>query len=354
MSLSYNQYTDLSTDTFTFTFGFIDINDVFALGLRTADDTWIPLTITGRSLSAKTVTVSDDLTPYSKVQVYRKTTVAPIVDFQDGSRLTERDLDAAYRQGLYVAQEVAENANQSTQREDVDTDIIADSAITTPKIADNAVTDQKLSSTLDLSTHAVTLATGEISTSELANDAVDSTKLADDAVNSEHLVDGSVDSTKLADDAVNSEHLVDGSVDNVHLAGGIDLTTKVTGTLPAANGGTGVTTAIPFTVKSVSGDVTIAAAGTPTTFSHGLGNIIPELFKVYLKCTTAANGYAIGDVIDFISDSNGTSPISVYADATSALIGVQFEDTITVASKTNGAAGDITLANFKFIFKVYN
>ena len=311
MSLSYNQYTDLSTDTFTFTFGFIDINDVFALGLRTADDTWIPLTITGRSLSAKTVTVSDDLTPYSKVQVYRKTTVAPIVDFQDGSRLTERDLDAAYRQGLYVAQEVAENSNQSTQREDVDTDIIADGAITTPKIA---------------------------------NDAVDSTKLADDAV----------DSTKLADDAVDSEHLVDGSVDNVHLAGGIDLTTKVTGTLPAANGGTGVTTAIPFTVKSVSGDVTIAAAHTPTTFSHGLGNIIPELFKVYLKCTTAANGYAVGDVIDFISDSSGNSPISVYADATSALIGVQFENTITVANKTTGTHEDITLANFKFIFKVYN
>jgi hypothetical protein len=333
MSLSYNQHTDLSTDTFAFTFDFIDINDVFAIGLRTSDDTWIPLTITARSASAKTVTVSDDLTPYSKVQVYRKTTVAPIVDFQDGSRLTERDLDAAYRQGLYVAQEVAENSNQSTQREDVDTDIIADNAVTTPKIADNAVTDQKLSLTLDLSTHSVTLATGEISTSELANDAVDG--------------------TKLADDAVDSEHLVDGSVDNVHLAGGIDLTTKVTGTLPSANGGTGVTTAIPFTVKA-EGEVAIAAAGTATTFSHGLGNIIPELFKVYLKCTATANGYAVGDVIDFISDSGGNSPISLYADATDALIGVQFENTITVANKTDGGHEDIAPSNFKFLFKVYN
>lgn len=334
MSLAYNQHpAPFESNTFTFTFGFIDINDVFAIGLRTSDDKWIPLTITDRSASAKTVTVSDDLTPYSKVQVYRKTTVAPIVDFQDGSRLTERDLDAAYRQGLYVAQEVAENSNQSTQREDVDTDIIADGAITTSKIADHNVTDQKLSLTLDLSTHSVTLATGEISTSELANDAVDS--------------------TKLADDAVDSEHLVDGSVDNVHLAGGIDLTTKVTGTLPSANGGTGVATAIPFTVKA-EGEVSIAAAGTATTFSHGLGNIIPELFKVYLKCTTEANGYAVGDVIDFISDSNGTSPISVYADSANALIGVQFEDTITVANKSTGAAGDITLANFKFLFKVYN
>jgi hypothetical protein len=330
MSLSYNQHTDLSTNTFSFTFGFIDINDVLAIGLRIADDKWIPLTITGRSLSAKTVTVSDSLTPYSKVQVYRKTTVAPIVDFQDGSRLTERDLDAAYRQGLYVAQEVAENSNQSTQREDVDTDIIADSAITTPKIANHAVTAQKISLTLDLSTHAVTLATGEISTSELANDAVDS--------------------TKLADDAVDSEHLADGSVDNVHLAGGIDLTTKVTGTLPAANGGTGVATAIPFTVKAESGDVTIPAAGTAATFTHGLGKL-PELFKVYLKCTTAAKGYSVGDIIDVLQDTNGNRSMAVSADATT--ISVNRAGDIHIADKATGENGAITTTNYKYIFKAY-
>lgn len=330
MSLSYNQYTDLSTNTFTFTFGFIDINDVFAIGLRTSDDMWIPLTITGRSLSEKTVTVSDSLTPYSKVQVYRKTTVAPIVDFQDGSRLTERDLDAAYRQGLYVAQEVAENSNQSTQREDIDTDLIADGAITTAKIADHNVTDQKLSLTLDLSTHSVTLATGEISTSELANDAVDG--------------------TKLADDSVDSEHLVDGSVDNIHLAGGIDLTTKVTGTLPSANGGTGVSTAIPFTVKAESSDVTIPAAGTAATFTHGLGQL-PEFFKVYLKCVVAADGYAVGDLIDFLHDTNGNAPISVSADSTT--ISVNRTNSITVANKTSGASVSISGTNYRFIFKAY-
>ena len=330
MSLSYNQHTDLSTNTFTFTFGFIDINDVFILGLRTSDDKWIPLTITGRSASAKTVTVSDDLTPYSKVQVYRKTTVAPIVDFQDGSRLTERDLDAAYRQGLYVAQEVAENSNQSTQREDIDTDLIADGAITTAKIADHNVTDQKLSLTLDLSTHSVTLATGEISTSELANDAVDG--------------------TKLADDSVDSEHLVDGSVDNIHLAGGIDLTTKVTGVLPAANGGTGVSTAIPFTVKAESSDVTIPAAGTAATFTHGLGQL-PEFFKVYLKCVVAADGYAVGDLIDFLHDTNGNTPISVSADSTT--ISVNRAGSITVANKISGVNVSINTTNYRFIFKAY-
>ena len=330
MSLSFNQSTDLSDQTFSFTFDFIDINDVHAIGQRISDDVWVQLTVTGRDATAKTVTVSDSLTPYDKVQVYRQTSTAPLVDFQNGARLREKDLDDAYRQGLFAAQEVAENANQSTQREDVDTDIIADSAITTVKIANGAVTDQKLATTLDLSTHSVTLATGEIGNSELAADAVDG--------------------TKIADDSINSEHIVDGSVDNVHLAGSIDLTTKVTGTLPAANGGTGVATTIPFTEKAESSEVTIPAAGTAATFTHGLGQV-PELFKVYLKCTTAADGYSIGDLIDFIHDTNGNAPISISADSTT--ISINRAGDIHVANKDTGANVAITTSNYKFIFKAY-
>lgn len=344
MSLSYTQHNDLSTSTFSFTFDFIDIDDVHVIGLRVSDNNWQRLTISSKDALAKTITVSDSLIPYSLVQVYRQTSVAPLVDFQDGSRLTERDLDTAYRQGLYAAQEVAENANQSTQREDVTEDVIADSAISTDKIALGAVTQDKLSTTLDLSTHSVTLATGEVDTGEIADEAVDGTKLAPDSVDSVHLINGSVDSDHLADDAV----------ENVNLAGDIDLTTKVTGVLPPANGGTGVSTAPPFTVKATSSPIAIFAAGTPTTFSHGLGSIIPDFFKVYLQCSTAELGYAVGDVIDFIPDSNGNNPISVYADAPNALIGVQFENTISVARKDTGASANITLANFKFLFKVYN
>ena len=330
MSLSFTQSTDLSDNTFSFTFEYIDINDVHAIGQRISDDVWVQLTVTARDPVAKTVTVSDSLTPYDLVQVYRQTSTAPLVDFQNGARIRESDLDTAYRQGLFAAQEVAENANQSTQREDVDTDIIADSAITTPKIANGAVTDQKLATTLDLSRHSVTLADGEISTSELADNAIDG--------------------TKLADAAVDSEHITDGSVDNVKLAGGIDLSTKVTGELPVANGGTGVTTAIPFTVKSESGEVTISTAGTADTFTHGLGQI-PELFKVYLKCTTAANGYSVGDIIDVLQDTNGNRSMAVSADATT--ISINRAGDIHIADKATGANGAITTTNYKYIFKAY-
>jgi hypothetical protein len=330
MSLSFNQFTDLSFPVFTFTFEYIDINDVHAVGQRISDDLWIPLNVVNRDPVANTVTITDNLELYSKVQVYRQTTTAPLVDFQNGARITEKDLDAAYRQGLFVAQEVAENANQSTQREDVDTDVIADFAVITPKLGNGAVTDQKLAATLNLTTHSVTLATGEIDTNEIADDAITN--------------------DKLDVDSVDSDQIVDGSVDNVHLAGGIDLTTKVTGILPAANGGTGVTGTPPFTIKAESSDVTIPAQGTAATFTHGLGQV-PEFFKLYLKCTTAANGYSVGDLIDTIQDTNGNRSIAVSADATT--ISVNRAGDIHVADKDTGTNGAITTSNYSFIFKAY-
>jgi hypothetical protein len=52
--------------------------------------------------------------------------------------------------------------------------------------------------------------------------------------------DGSVSTAKIADDAVTSAKLVDSAVTNAKIANStIDLTTKITGTLPVANGGTG-------------------------------------------------------------------------------------------------------------------
>ena len=56
-----------------------------------------------------TLTASDAL-QYTKIRVYRQTTSNTLVDFVDGARLTESDLDTAYKQGLFVAQEVSEDA----------------------------------------------------------------------------------------------------------------------------------------------------------------------------------------------------------------------------------------------------
>tara|TARA_Y100001947_G_scaffold54823_1_gene46051 strand:- start:207 stop:1970 length:1764 start_codon:yes stop_codon:yes gene_type:complete len=61
-------------------------------------------------------------------------------------------------------------------------------------------------------------AAGNVSTADLADDAVDGDKIADNAIDSEHYTDGSIDNAHIADDAIDSEHYADGSIDNAHIA----------------------------------------------------------------------------------------------------------------------------------------
>ncbi len=82
-----------------------------AIGKDSGDASWTALTIASKNLTASppTVTVTDG-GDYDTVRIYRDSGLAALVDFQSGSRITESDLDTAYQQGLFAAQEVIENA----------------------------------------------------------------------------------------------------------------------------------------------------------------------------------------------------------------------------------------------------
>lgn len=119
MANSYIEYTASGTGTnglgqATFSYSSVDVlngNDVNAFGLL-SNDAKTTLTVSSRDTTAKTITLSAPPSALSfvKVRVYRQTTSDALVDFVDGARLTESDLDTAYKQGLFVAQEVAEDA----------------------------------------------------------------------------------------------------------------------------------------------------------------------------------------------------------------------------------------------------
>ena len=119
MANSYIEYTTtgigtngLGQTTFSFsTLEVLNADDINIFG-RLADDTKVALTISSRDATAKTITLSaSPAAAYcTKVRVYRSTTSNALVDFVDGARLTESDLDTAYKQGLFVAQEVSEDA----------------------------------------------------------------------------------------------------------------------------------------------------------------------------------------------------------------------------------------------------
>ena len=114
MANSYVEYTTagsgtngLSQTTFTAPTKFLSINDIRIKGYN--GSTWTELTISARGTT--TVTLSAAPTAYSKIRVFRSSTTEALIDFQNGSRLAESDLDTAYQQGLFVAQEVAEVAD---------------------------------------------------------------------------------------------------------------------------------------------------------------------------------------------------------------------------------------------------
>ena len=120
MANSYVEYTTSGTNInelqqAVFSYSLIDVlnaNDIKAIAIK-SDGSKQQFTISSRDATAKTVTLSQvpsTISSISKVRIYRQTTSDALVDFVDGARLTERDLDTAYKQGLFVAQEVSEDA----------------------------------------------------------------------------------------------------------------------------------------------------------------------------------------------------------------------------------------------------
>ena len=122
MANSYIEYTTAGTGTnqlgqTTFSYSNIDVlnaNDIKVFGVK-SDGTKEELPINSRDATAKTVTLTQTPVAWGagyaeKVRLYRQTTADALVDFVDGARLTESDLDTAYKQGLFVAQEVSEDA----------------------------------------------------------------------------------------------------------------------------------------------------------------------------------------------------------------------------------------------------
>ena len=95
MPLSYQEITNPSSTSFTVSFEFLNLADIKAVGKLDSASTWTELPVTNASTSGAgvtTVTVADAGTYSSAgaVRLYRASTQNPLVDFQNGSRLSER------------------------------------------------------------------------------------------------------------------------------------------------------------------------------------------------------------------------------------------------------------------------
>ena len=136
----------------------------------------------------------------SDIRIYRTTSVLPLIDFKPGAVLNEGDLDTAYKQGLFAAQEMVEDAaDTGAGIQSVTSAGIADGAVISDKIATDAVTTVKIDD-------------GAVTSAKLDLEAVTAFQLADDSVGSLKLVNNSVITAKLADNAVTTAKIANANV----------------------------------------------------------------------------------------------------------------------------------------------
>ena len=132
----------------------------------------------------------------SDIRIYRTTSVLPLIDFTPGAVLNEGDLDTAYKQGLFAAQEMVEDAaDTGAGIQSVTSAGIADGAVISDKIADDAVTTVKID---DGAVTSTKLATNAVTAFQLAATSVDSTKLVNNLVITAKLADNAVETAKIA------------------------------------------------------------------------------------------------------------------------------------------------------------
>ena len=229
------------------------------------------------TISGSTVTFTSGNVPANgaAIKFQRDTSISTkAVDFQDGSVLTEQDLDNNTNQVLFAQQEITDklsgieegatadqtNAEIKTAYEaNSDTNAFTDALQTKlNNIESNATADQtnaeiraaveaasdsnvftdndhtKLNNIEDNATADQTaseikslIAGSPLDASHLAANSVDSSELVDGSVDHSHLSNDCVDGDNIQDDSINSEHYEDGSIDAAHIANNAVTNSKI-------------------------------------------------------------------------------------------------------------------------------
>jgi len=254
MANSKVQYTaDGSTQSFAVTFPFISRNHV------SVEVDGVAATFTWNNDSQILIS-SPTLSGGEAVLLIRSTSQdTRLVDYVDGSNLTETDLDLDSKQAFYMAQE---SLDELTLFDD-------DATATSGYIWVADGTDFKsvaVSGDVTISTAGVvTLGAGAVETAMIEADAINGTRLADDAVDSEHYTDGSIDTAHIADVNVTTAKIANDAITGAKIALFDDSYAATNGHILVADG-------TDFDNVAMSGDVTISNAGVTSIGSEVITN----------------------------------------------------------------------------------
>jgi hypothetical protein len=243
------------TQEFAVTFPFISRTHVTA----TVDGS--SATFTWNNDSLITITSPADITADQVVLIKRTTSQATrLVDYVDGSNLSETDLDTDSKQAFYMAQEsldeltVINDAAAGTTAGDI---LVASGTDFVNKTMSGDATIS--------STGALTIANTSVETAMLAADAVTGAKIGDDELDSEHYAAGSID----------AEHIATGAVETAKIAADAVTGAKINlfdDSYAATDTHILVADGTDFDNVAVSGDITISNAGVVAIATGAIEN----------------------------------------------------------------------------------
>lgn len=226
--LSFYLSEAVSTAPQSLTYGFevLSVDDLSVVGINTSNQrvSLVKDSDFTLNLDTKTVTCTSSawsgLTKISqlsdsgtKIRIFRTTSVVPAIDFKSGAVLSEGDLDTAFKQGLFAAQEINEDASATgTGTQSVTSGMITDNAVTTAKIAGGAVTAFELAAS---SVDGSKLQNNTVIEGKIANNAVTNLKIANDSITTAKIFNGQVTTAKIADDAVTQAKVAKASKANM-------------------------------------------------------------------------------------------------------------------------------------------
>ena len=157
------------------------------------------------------------------------------VDFQDGSVLTEADLDNNSDQILYGLQEFVDSVNNDLLKRDgshtVTGNLVFEGSTDDGNETTLAITDPTADRTITVpnitGTIVTTGDTGTVTRTMINDTAVDTAKIASNAVTTAKINDAAVTSAKIASNAVTTAKINDAAVDTAKIASNAVTTAKI-------------------------------------------------------------------------------------------------------------------------------
>lgn len=156
---------------------------------------------------------------------------------------------------------------------------------------------------------------------------------------------------------VNARNTASSSWESLSVSGNGSITGNLTvgGTI-SVTGTASITGAVSLTAgvtpNFTSAETAIGAAGTTTSFTHGLSGV-PRNFIIVMRCKTAELTYSVGDEV-VVTGSMNAGIASVWANSTTCNITTQTSfGTPSVVRRDTFATAAITVGNWKYVCRAW-